>query len=234
MKILTGQINWRRDMKEDGIKVEDDIQLMWSTSGKAYIEVMDELLPFLTVAEQVVYQRLFRLSHVRGMPFARCRYTELCKMCGVSTSTLQRALRGLRAKKLVKTVWQSHGASTFHVQLLSTLANRPAFLPRKGQEARTRTVSVRTPPLHAAFTSEDRDLFLACKRSLSPQTLNRITEQAVEWLTDRCDGDPHAFSDEALRDKVDELVVREVFGPERQEKYAAVLSRVDQYGKISG
>lgn len=218
-------------MKEDEAKVDESAEVGWLTTGKAYIEVMDELLPFLTVAEQVVYQRLFRLSHVRGMPFARCRYAELGKLCGVSTSTLQRALRGLRAKKLIKTVWQSHGASTFHVQLLSTLANRPAFLPRKGQETKVRTVSVRTPPLHAAFTSEDRDLFLACKRSLSPQTLNRITEQAVEWLTERWDGDPQAFSDEALRDKVDELVVREVFGPERQEKYAEVLSRVDEYGK---
>jgi hypothetical protein len=85
--------------------------------------------------------------------------------------------------------------------------------------------------LYASFTAEDRDLFLACKRSLSPQTLNRITEQAVEWLTEHSDGDPQAFSDETLRDKVDELVVREVFGPERQEKYAAVLSRVDGYGK---
>jgi len=27
-----------------------------------------------------------------------------------------------------------------------------------------------------------------------------------------------SFSDEALRDKIDELVIREVFGPERQEK----------------
>jgi hypothetical protein len=218
-------------MKEDEVKVEENTSLAWLTTGKAYLEVMDELLPFLTVAEQVVYQRLFRLSHVRGMSFARCRYSELCKLCGVSTSTLQRALRGLRAKKLVKTVWQSHGASTFHVQLLSTLANRPTFLPRKGQESTTRTVSVRTPPLYAEFTAEDRDLFLACKRSLSPQTLNHITEQAVEWLTERSEGNPEAFSDEALRDKVDELVVREVFGPERQEKYAAVLSRVDGYGK---
>lgn len=218
-------------MKEDEPKAEENAEVAWMTTGKAYLEVMDDLLPFLTVAEQVVYQRLFRLSHVRGMPFTRCRYSELCKICGVSTSTLQRALRGLRAKKLVKTVWQSHGASTFHVQLLSTLPTRPAFLPRKGLGSTTRTVSVRTPPLYAAFTAEDRDLFLACKRSLSPQTLNRITEQAVEWLTERSDDDPQAFSDEALRDKVDELVVREVFGPERQVKYASVLARVDAYGR---
>ncbi|MBM4256946.1 MAG: hypothetical protein FJ147_13745 [Deltaproteobacteria bacterium] len=210
-------------------KFAESVELVWATTGRAYIEAMDELLPFLTIAEQVVYHRLFRLSHAEGVSFTRCRYSELATQCGVSMSTLQRALRGLRAKKLIKTIWQSHGASTFHIQLLSTLTARPAFLPRKGQEQATKTGGLRTPPLYVAFTPEDRDLFLACKRSLSPQTLNRITEQAVEWLTERAGGNPEVFSDEALRDKVDELVVREVFGPERLERYADVLRRVERY-----
>jgi len=49
--------------------------------------------------------------------------------------------------------------------------------------------------------------------------LNELTDQAVEWLTERADGDPEAFSDDTLRDKIDELVFREVFGAERQERY---------------
>jgi hypothetical protein len=73
--------------------------------------------------------------------------------------------------------------------------------------------------VYDAFTPEDRDLFLACKRGLSPARLNELTEEAVEWLTERTVGDPNAFSDEALRDKVDELVMGVVFGPERQERY---------------
>ena len=32
-------------------------------------------------------------------------------------------------------------------------------------------------------------------------------------------GDPDTFSDEVLRDKVDELIFYEVFGPERQRPY---------------
>ena len=76
-----------------------------------------------------------------------------------------------------------------------------------------------TPPVYDAFTPDDRELFLTCKRSLSPERLNTFTEEAVEWLSEQAHGDPTAFSDELLRDKVDELVFHEVFGPERREKY---------------
>jgi hypothetical protein len=73
--------------------------------------------------------------------------------------------------------------------------------------------------VHEAFSLEDRDLFVACKRALSPARLNELTETAVEWLTERVRGDPEAFSDEVLRDKVDELVFYEVFGPDRRKPY---------------
>ena len=76
-------------------------------------------------------------------------------------------------------------------------------------------------------TAEDRELFLACKRSLSPQRLNEITEQAVEWLTEKWGGDPVLFSDEILRDKVDELVLKDAFGPERLGKYAGLFTFLD-------
>jgi hypothetical protein len=83
---------------------------------------------------------------------------------------------------------------------------------------------IKKPPVYASFTTEDRELFLACKRSLSPHRLNAITEQAVEWLTEIWGGDPVSFSDEILRDKVDELILRDVFGPERLEKYASLFA----------
>jgi hypothetical protein len=82
------------------------------------------------------------------------------------------------------------------------------------------------PPVYNAFSPEDRDLFLACKRSLSPGHLNELTEQAVEWLTERANGDPEAFADDLLRDKVDELIFREVFGVERQQRYAGVFGHL--------
>jgi len=75
------------------------------------------------------------------------------------------------------------------------------------------------PPVFDAFSPEDRELFLTCKRDLSPEHLNELTEEAVEWLAEKADGDPTAFSDDVLRDKVDELVFREVFGVERRERY---------------
>ncbi len=205
---------------------EQDWSVTWATVGRAYLEMMDDLLPFLTPAEQIAYHRLFRLSHARGLPFARCRYAELAAQCGFSLSTLQRALRGLRSKQLIKTVWQSHGATTFQVHLLSTLPRRPAFLPRRRPGAGSPSLALRRPPLYEAFAPEDRELFLACKRALSPLRLNELTEQAVEWLTERASGDPDGFADEVLRDKVDELVMREVFGPERQERYRSLFEHL--------
>lgn len=201
--------------------------LSWPLAGESYIEMMDDIMPYLNAAEQIVYQRLFRLSHVLGKSFTQCRYDELREVCGLSLSTLQRALRGLRAKKLVQTVWQSHGASTFHVQLLSTLPQRPAFLPKKSQKQNSSTGRLKKPPLYSSFTTEDRELFLACKRSLSPQRLNEITEQAVEWLTEKWEDNPVLFNDEILRDKVDELILKDAFGPERLGKYADLFTFLD-------
>jgi hypothetical protein len=211
-------------------KWNEDLAVSWETVGRAYLEMMDELLPFLTPAEQITYQRLFRLSHARGMPFASCRYLELAAHCGLSMSTLQRALKGLRAKKLVKTVWRSHGATTFHVSLLSTLAQRPAFLPRHRRREAPTLPAVRRPPVYDAFTAEDRELFLACKRALSPVRLNELTEAAVDWLTERADGDLDGFADELLRDKVDELIMSEVFGPERQQRYQQLFEFLYRWG----
>ena len=200
----------------------------WAEVVRLYCELMDELLPHLTPAEQVVYQRLFRRSHVRLNSFTKCRYEDLARECGVSLRTLQRALKGLKQKKLVKTVWQSHGATTFHVQLLSMLAERPAFLPRRrGLESIVRERPSH-PPVYDAFSPEDRDLFLSCKRGLSPARLNELTETAVDWLTERFHGDPNGFSDDLLRDKVDELVFQEVFGIERRQPYEHLFSHLYQ------
>jgi len=195
---------------------------------RAYCEFMDELLPYLTPAEQIVYHRLFRLSHVRASPFTQCRYEDLADQCCLSLRTVQRALKGLRQKQLVKTVWQSHGATTFHLRLLSTLPQRPTFLSRQRTRRTLASSSLRPlpPPVYDAFSVEDRALFLSCKRSLHPQRLNELTDQAVEWLTERAGGDPEGFADYLLRDKVDELVFREVFGVERRERYERLFSRL--------
>jgi hypothetical protein len=197
----------------------------WREFVSKYQRLMDEVMPYLTVAEQVVYHRLFRLSHGRHSEYVQCRYEELALHCGLSLRTMQRALTGLKQKQVVKTVWQSHGATTFTVRLPWELARTPAFLPRhsrRGALSHSR-LALATPPVYDAFTPEDRELFLTCKRSLSPDRLNTLTEEAVEWLSEQAHGDPNAFSDELLRDKVDELVFYEVFGTDRRSRYEALF-----------
>ena len=200
----------------------------WGEVLRAFCELADEVLPHLSPAEQVLYLRLFRLSHARRSPFTKCRYEDLAAQCGLSLRTLQRALKGLKQKQLVKTVWQSHGATTFTVYLVSQLRHRPAFLPRKRSSGTLSSApfAPMQPPVYDAFSSEDRELFLTCKRSLSPEHLNELTEEAVEWLTEKANGNPSAFADDVLRDKVDELVFREVFGVERRERYQHLFSRL--------
>src|SRR5713101_5984417 len=213
---------------EENARLDGELSGSWREVVRVYCEFMDDLLPYLAPAEQIVYQRLFRLSHVRQSLFTKCRYEDLAVHCGISLRTLQRALKGLRQKKLVKTVWQSHGTTTFHVQLLSTLPHRSTFPPRlrrRGTPLSPLSHALR-PPVYDMVSPEDRDLFLTCKRSLSPVHLNELTDQAVEWLTERANGNPEAFTDDLLRDKVDELIFREVFGVDRQARYEGVFTHL--------
>lgn len=213
---------------EKNTHVEAELEPSWSEFVWNYQRLLDEVMPYLPVAEQVLYHRLFRLSYGRHIPYVQCRYEDLAHLCGLSLRTLQRALKGLKQKQVIKTVWQSHGATTFTVHLPWELARKPAFLPRPSRmmfPSPTR-FALATPPVYDAFTPADRELFLTCKRSLSPERLNAFTEEAVEWLSEQAHGDPTAFSDELLRDKVDELVFYEVFGPERQTAYRALFRHV--------
>ena len=198
----------------------------WADVVRAYCEVMDEVIPYLPPAEQSVYQRLFRLSHVQESPFAKCRYEDLAVQCGVSVSTVRRAVKGLRTKTLLKTVWESKTGTTFVVQLLSTLPRRPSFLPRLRRGVSPTLQQPSRPPIYDAFTPEDRALFIDCKQRLGPGRLNELTEAAVEWLTNRSHGDPEAFSDDLLRDKVDELVFLELFGADRRQPYEPLFAHL--------
>ena len=200
----------------------------WAEVVRAYCEVMDEVIPYLPPAEQSVYQRLFRLSHVQESPFAKCRYEDLAVQCGVSVSTVRRAVKGLRTKTLLKTVWESKTGTTFVVQLLSTLPRRPSFLPRRRRSVSPTLQQPSRPPIYDAFTLEDRALFIDCKQRLGPARLNELTEAAVEWLTNHSHGDPEAFSDELLRDKVDELVFLELFGADRRKPYEPLFAHLQE------
>jgi len=56
--------------------------------------------------------------------------------------------------------------------------------------------------------------------------LHELTEVAVEWLTELCGGDPEAFSEALLRDRIDELVFDEIFGPERRKPYEHLFAHL--------
>jgi hypothetical protein len=210
----------------ENTRLNGEIAAHWAEVVRAYCELMDEVIPYLPPAEQSLYQRLFRLSHVQQSPFTKCRYEELAAQCGLSLSTVRRAVKGLRTKQLLKTVWESKSGTTFVVQLLSTLPHRPSFLPRRGRDSSPTLQRSSRPPIYDAFTAEDRALFIDCKQRLGPGRLNDLTEASVEWLTECCGGDPEAFSDELLRDKIDELVFDEIFGPERRKPYEHLFARL--------
>jgi len=205
-----------------------DVAAHWGVVVRAYCELMDDVMPHLPDSEQIVYHRLFRLSHVRQSPFVKCRYDDLTEQCGLSLSTVRRAVKGLRAKKLIKTLWQSHSGTTFEVYLPSTLPHRPVFLPRhrRGRDVSPSLTQPSRPPVYHALSPEDRALFIDCKQRLGPARFNELTEVAVEWLSERANGDPEAFSDELLRDKVDELVFDEVFGPDRRKPYEGLFAHL--------
>lgn len=211
---------------EENTRPNGEFGGQWAEVVRAYCELMDELIPYLPPAEQSVYHRLFRLSHVQQSSFTKCRYEDLAAQCGVSVSTVRRAVQGLRMKQMIKTVWESKSGTTFVVQLLATLPRRPSFLPRRGPTSSPSLQRPSRPPIYDSFTPEDRALFIDCKQRLGPVRLNELTEQAVEWLTERAGGDPEAFSDAVLRDKVDALIFNEVFGPERKKPYESLFEHL--------
>jgi hypothetical protein len=210
-------------VQENGHK-DGQLAGQWAAVVRAYCELMDEVIPHLPPAEQSLYHRLFRLSHVQQSGFTRCRYEELAVQCGLSVSSVRRAVKGLRAKQLIKTVWESKQGTTFVVDTASKWVRQPAVL--SGRRRVTPALRAGRPPVYDAFGPEDRALFLTCKQHLSPGRLHELTEQAVEWLTERAGGDPEAFTDELLRDKVDELIIHEAFGVERQRAYEHLFSHL--------
>src|SRR5262249_30560546 len=100
----------------------------------------------------------------------------------------QRALKGLKHKQVAKTVWQSHGATTFTVYLVSQRHHRPAFLPRKRSSGQfSPPLALKKPLVFDSFRLEAQDLSLTRKRSLSPEQLNELPQAATEWRTEKAE-----------------------------------------------
>ena len=69
----------------------DQLEGSWGEVWRDFCDLADDVLPHLPPAEQVLYLRLFRLSHARRSPFTQCRYEDLATQCGLSLRTMQRA-----------------------------------------------------------------------------------------------------------------------------------------------
>jgi hypothetical protein len=169
---------------------------------RLYHEMMERVMPYLTPAEQSVYHRLFYLTHVQGVDHVSIRYEDLARACNISFSGIQRIVKTLKAKKLLKTTWQQKSTTTF-VVLITPLSPRPSRrAPHK-------------PSVYDSFSPDDRELFLTCKRAMNPRRLTEIEKEAADWLADRYE----EYSEDFLRDKIDEFIMGETFGPARTRKY---------------
>jgi hypothetical protein len=133
-----------------------------------------------------------RLWHLAGgQGTCSARYEDIRQSANVSTSTLKRTLKVLTHKKLIKVTFQTKAATHFQVwERALTPKNKP-------------NLGFTQPRLYDFFTAEDRSLFLSCKRALSPPTLQDLEGEV--------DGNPY---------QLDLLIMQQVFGPARQQKYA--------------
>jgi len=165
-----------------------------------FADIMTRVMPYLTPPEQSVYLRLFYESD--GL-ITRMRYEDLARQCHLSLSAVQRAIKTLRARKLLQTDWDRNHATTFVLHLI----------PQTPKVAPFPT----TPAIYDRFDQDDRGLFLTCKRSLSQSDLKAIAAEAADLV-----------GDALLRDKTDELIMRRVFGPERQKKYETLFLHLYQ------
>jgi hypothetical protein len=69
------------------------------------LSVEDVLMPTLTVAEQSIYRRLYRLSFGYGRTWCRVSLDELGRACNMSSrATVRNGLRGLMTKQCVKII----------------------------------------------------------------------------------------------------------------------------------
>jgi hypothetical protein len=57
---------------EENARLNGEIAGHWAEVVRVYCELMDDVIPYLPPAEQSLYQRLFRLSHVQQSPFTKC------------------------------------------------------------------------------------------------------------------------------------------------------------------
>jgi hypothetical protein len=160
-----------------------------------FAQLMTRVMPYLTPPEQSVYLRLWYESENL---ITRMRYDDLARLCHLSLSAVQRVIKSLRARKLLQTTWDRNHATTFTLHIV----------PQTPKAVPFPTI----PAIYDQFTPEDRALFIVGKRSLSQTDLTALEAEAAAQV------------DSALqRDKLDELIMRRIFGPDRQKRYETLF-----------
>ncbi len=168
---------------------------------RQFSQIMTRVIPFLTPPEQSVYLRLwYESDHL----ITRMRYEDLAWRCHLSLSAVQRVIKSLRTRNLLQTRWERNQATTFTLHLVPQTPRATPFL---------------TTAIYDQFTPEDRALFLVGKRALSQLDLAALEAEAADLV-------PSPLQ----RHKLDELIMRRVFGPERQKQYAALFLHLYQSG----
>jgi DNA-binding MarR family transcriptional regulator len=166
-----------------------------AVDDQQFAQLMTRVMPYLTPPEQSVYLRLwYESNHLT----TKTRYDDLARLCHLSLSAVQRVIKSLRARKLLQTHWDRNHATTFTLHLVPQNPKAISFPT--------------APAIYDQFTPEDRALFLVGKRSLSQADLTALEADAATHV------DPTLH-----RDKLDELIMRRIFGPERQKKYASLF-----------
>ena len=158
-------------------------------------QLMTRVMPYLTPPEQSVYLRLWYES---DNLISRMRYDDLARLCHLSLSAVQRTIKSLRSRKILQTQWDRNHATTFTLHIVPQNPKAISFPT--------------APAIYDQFTPEDRALFLVGKRSLSQADLTALEAEAATLI------DPTLH-----RDKLDELIMRRIFGPERQKKYESLF-----------
>ena len=160
-----------------------------------FAQLMTRVMPYLTPPEQSAYLRLWYES---DQLVTKIRYEDLARLCHLSLSAVQRVIKALRSRKLRQTTWDRNHATTFTLQIIP---QTPKAIPFPT-----------APAIYDQFTPEDRALFLVGKRSLSQADLAALEAEATTQT------DPTL-----VRDKLDELIMRRIFGPDRQQRYETLF-----------
>ncbi len=131
------------------------------------------------------------------------RYGALAQQCSpdpdkpLSVKTIQVAVRSLRKKGWLQPT--AHPSRYTPTEFILSIPE--PYQAEQGSDQ---------PPVHESFTPENREAFLMMKQAVQPEELGVIKEEARSWLQLR-----GKYNATTLRDKIDELIMRRMLGPDR-------------------